>query len=271
MKRLSFFSTAEGDGCKIYDVMGTQRCNLAGTFALLLSAMIWGFAFVAQRAGMEFVGPLTFTGARFALGSLVLIPFIRTSRRRAREPRPAVASYHLWIAVGLSGLVLFVSANLQQIGLVHTTAGKAGFITGLYVVIVPLLGLLRKHRVSALVWAGCVLAAGGLYLLSAVGVFSVATGDALVLGSALGWAVHVHIVGWLAQRGDPLRIAALQFAICSALSLSVAGFTETIQIATLLQAGWMIAYAGVLSVGVGRIRCSWLGSAPSPQLALESS
>ncbi len=230
--------------------MERSRANLAGTFTLLLSAVIWGFAFVAQRASMEFVGPFTFNGIRFALGGLVLIPLAVMLRRNEPKPIQSAPSRHQWIAIGLAGLVLFVSANLQQIGLVYTTAGKAGFITGLYVIIVPLLGLFRQHRVSAFVWAGCGLAAGGMYLLSVVGMFSIAAGDALVLGSALGWAVHVHIVGWLAQRMHPLRVAILQFAICAVLSLGVAGFTETIRITEILQAGWMIAYAGILSVGV---------------------
>ncbi|MCK4571030.1 DMT family transporter [Candidatus Bipolaricaulota bacterium] len=224
--------------------------NLTGIFTLLLSAVIWGFAFVAQRASMEFVGPFTFNGIRFALGSLVLVPLVVMHRRSKPEPIQSAPSRHQWIAIGLAGLVLFVSANLQQIGLVYTTAGKAGFITGLYVVFVPLFGLFCRHRVSAYVWAGCGLAAGGMYLLSVVGVFSIAAGDALVLGSALGWAVHVHLVGWLAQRMHPLRVAILQFAICAVLSLGVAGFTETIRIGEILQAGWMIAYAGILSVGV---------------------
>lgn len=224
--------------------------NLRGAFTLLLSAVIWGFAFVAQRAGMEFVGPFTFNGIRFALGGLVLIPLYLMLRRNASAPRQSAPSQHCWIAIGLAGLILFVSANLQQIGLVYTTAGKAGFITGLYVVIVPLLGLLRRHRVSAFVWAGCGLAAVGMYLLSVVGVFSIAPGDALVLGSAFGWAVHVHIVGWLAQQMHPLRVAIWQFVICAVLSLAVAMFAERIRIDEILQAGWMIAYAGVLSVGV---------------------
>ena len=230
--------------------MENPRGSRTGTLTLMLSAIIWGFAFVAQRASMEFVGPFTFNGIRFALGGLVLIPLMGMLRRNTSTPSETALTHHLWIAIGLAGLVLFISANLQQIGLVHTTAGKAGFITGLYVVIVPLLGLLRRHRVSAFVWAGCGLAAGGLYLLSVVGAFSISAGDALVLGSAFGWAVHVHIVGWLAQRLHPLRVAILQFLICAVLSLAVAGFTETVRIADILSAGWMIAYAGVLSVGV---------------------
>ncbi|MCK5828427.1 DMT family transporter, partial [Candidatus Bipolaricaulota bacterium] len=217
---------------------------------LLLSAVIWGFAFVAQRAGMEFVGPFTFNGIRFALGGLVLIPLVLRLRARESEPIHTAPTLHVWIAIGLAGLVLFVSANLQQIGLVYTTAGKAGFITGLYVVIVPLLGLFRRHRVSVFVWAGCILVTGGMYLLSVVGYFSISPGDALVLAGALGWAIHVYLVGWLTQRMHPLRVAILQFAICSVFSLAVAVLTETIHLTDILNAGWMIAYAGILSVGV---------------------
>ena len=205
---------------------------------------------MAQRASMEFVGPFTFNSIRFALGGLVLIPWVLGLRRGESQPRHVAPAGHLWMALGLSGVVLFVSANLQQIGLVYTTAGKAGFITGLYVVIVPLLGLFLRHRVSAFVWAGCVLAAAGTYLLSVVGDFSISLGDALVLGSSLGWAIHVHLVGWMAQRIHPLRVAVWQFAICSLLSLGVAAFMETIRLSEIFQAGWMLAYAGILSVGV---------------------
>lgn len=230
--------------------MEHDKANLTGTLTLLMSAVIWGFAFVAQRASMEHIGPYTFTGIRFALGALVLIPWILASRLRPPMPVLSSRTRHLWLAAGVAGFVLFVSANLQQIGLVYTTAGKAGFITGLYVVIVPLLGLFLRHRVGVFVWAGCVLAAVGMYFLSVEGTLSISLGDALVLGSALGWAFHVHLVGWLAQRMHPLRAAALQFTICSVLSLIMALLTEDIQLAGLLSAGWMIAYAGILSVGV---------------------
>jgi len=230
--------------------MEQSRTHFAGTLTLLLSAVIWGLAFVAQRASMEFVGPFIFNGIRFALGALVLIPWILVLRRKKPKLIQAAPSRHAWIAVGLAGIVLFVSANLQQIGLVYTTAGKAGFITGLYVVIVPLLGLFRRHRVSSIVWVGCGLAAAGMYLLSVVGAFSISLGDTLVLCSALGWAIHVHLVGWMAQRMHPLRVALWQFVICAVLSLVVAMLTETIQLSEILKAGWMIAYAGVLSVGV---------------------
>jgi drug/metabolite transporter (DMT)-like permease len=224
--------------------------NLSGTMTLLLAALIWGFAFVAQRAGMRYVGPFTFNGLRFALGTLVLLPWLAAANRRRSPADDSSTRRQRWIMMALAGLVLFVSANLQQAGLVVTTAGKAGFITGLYVVIIPLLGMLRRHRVNATVWSGCALAAVGLYLLSVTGVFSVSAGDALVLGGAFGWAVHVHIVDWLAARVHPIRIAVLQFSICAALSLIVGGLSESIRLSAILDAGWMIAYAGVLSVGV---------------------
>jgi drug/metabolite transporter (DMT)-like permease len=217
---------------------------------LLLAAVIWGFAFVAQRAGMRFLGPFTFNGLRFALGTLVLLPWLAATRGRFSAPTDSDSRGQRRLMLGLAGIVLFASANLQQAGLVETTAGKAGFITGLYVVIVPLLGILRRHRVSAFVWGGCGLSVVGLYLLSVTGTFSISSGDALVLAGAVGWAVHVHVVDWLAARVPPIRIAALQFSICAVLSLVVGGATETVTLSAIRDAGWMIVYAGVLSVGV---------------------
>jgi drug/metabolite transporter (DMT)-like permease len=217
---------------------------------LLLAAIIWGFAFVAQRMGMRFLGPFTFNGLRFALGTLVLLPWFAISRRRAKAMVDLGSTRRRGLMMGLAGLVLFASVNLQQIGLVQTTAGKAGFITGLYVVIVPLLGILRRHRVNGWVWGGCGLALAGLYLLTVKGAFSISMGDGLVLAGAFGWAVHVHVVDWLAARVPPIRIAIVQFSICAALSLVIGGATESIRLAAIRDAGWMIAYAGVLSVGV---------------------
>jgi len=150
----------------------------------------------------------------------------------------------------LAGLVLFAAASLQQVGVVYTTAGKAGFITGLYVVMVPILGLLRRQRAGLAVWGGALFAVGGLYLLSISGGFGLGLGDGLVLASAFGWAVHVHVIGWLAGRARPARVAAVQFAICAALSLIVGLIAERIVWAELLQARVPILYAGLLSTGV---------------------
>ncbi len=216
---------------------------------LLLASAIWGFAFVAQRAGMEHVGPFTFNSVRFLLGSLSLVPFLLMRGPRESAPEPSSRRSVVW-GLTLAGLVLFVAASLQQVGIVYTTAGKAGFITGLYVVIVPLLGLLRRQRIGRAVWVGAAFAVGGLYLLSVTNGFGIGLGDGLVLASAFGWAVHVHVIGWLAGRIRTLLVASIQFAVCGALSLVVALFAEDISLADLLRAGIPILYAGLLSTGV---------------------
>ncbi|MBA7671299.1 hypothetical protein ES703_79455 [subsurface metagenome] len=222
-------------------------------FLLMVAAIIWGSAFVAQRVGMSHVGPLTFNGIRFALGAMVLLPLIRR-----RDPEPEVAgrpAQHgmVWLTVGggaLAGLVLFIAATLQQVGLVYTTAGKAGFITGLYVIIVPLLGLLWGYRPGWGGWLGAGLATVGLYLLSVTGTFTFAPGDLWELFGALFWAIHVLLLSWLSPRMDGIRLACAQYVICALLSLIVAGFTEAITRDGLHGALIPILYGGILSVGV---------------------
>ncbi|MFH1570935.1 MAG: DMT family transporter [Gemmatimonadota bacterium] len=214
---------------------------------LLLAAAIWGFAFAAQRAGMAHVGPFLFNGLRFALGCLPLLPFL--SRWHRQEPaalsRAAVAR-----GVGL-GAVLFAAASLQQVGIVHTTAGKAGFITGLYVVLVPLFGLAIGHRAGPWAWAGATVAAVGLYLLSAQADLRMEAGDLLVLACAAVWAVHVLLVDRLVRQVHWSLLAFTQFATCAALSLGVAALSEPASAAAVGAAAWPLLYAGALSVGVG--------------------
>ncbi len=226
---------------------------LKSDILLLTAAAIWGFAFVAQRAGMSHVGPFTFNAIRFALGAAVLMPFILRGMRAPRRPpgrRPMRASRQLLYAGGIAGSVLFAGASLQQTGIVHTTAGKAGFITGLYVVIVPLLGLAIGRLPSAAAWLGAALATGGLYMLSVRGGLQISTGDSLVLGSAFFFAVHVLVIGWLSRKMESVKLAFLQFLTCSALSFVVAVMAEGIEIEGLLAAALPILYAGLLSSGV---------------------
>ncbi len=220
---------------------------------LLLTAFIWGFAFVAQRVGMEHVGPFGFNGVRFGLGCLVLLPLlwkngIRSGGSSSSAPdllAPASLSGGL-----LAGLVLFAGASFQQVALVYTTAGNAGFITGLYVVLVPIIGIALGHRTHAGTWLGCGLAATGLYLLSVTDRFTISLGDFLVLIGAFFWAAHVHIIGWVSPRHDPLKIAFLQYAACSTLSLLVSAGIERNAAGRYLSAAIPILYGGVLSVGV---------------------
>lgn len=215
---------------------------------LLLAAAIWGLAFVAQRVGMTHVGPFAFNGARFLLGSVVLIPVLLVTRRQAAWPR----SRRRTVLLGgmLAGMALFAASSCQQIGLVYTTAGKAGFITGLYVVIVPILGLFWRQRVGLGTWVGAILAAVGLYLLSVVETLTLSPGDALVLLGAFGWAGHVHLIGWLSARTNPVGLAFCQYVACAVLSLLVAALTETPDALAVLEAAIPILYAGGMSVGV---------------------
>lgn len=220
---------------------------------LLVAAAIWGFAFVAQRVGMSYVGPFTFNAVRFALGAVTLLPLLAS--RRSRPPTGAQAGFmsrraQLIYGCGLLGTTLFAGASLQQTGIVYTTAGKAGFITGLYVVIVPLLGLLRKRRPTSGAWLGAALATAGLYLLSISGRLHISVGDSLVLGCAMFFALHVLIAGWLTLRMDPVRLAFYQFCTCSVLSFLVALFAESPSVEDIRAAALPILYAGVLSVGV---------------------
>lgn len=231
------------------------RANLL----LTLTAAIWGFAFVAQRAGMEFVGPFTFNGLRFAIGGLVLTPFILSPVARVgvsnQNPQPtqSTRSTSRMLLVGglLSGAVLFAAATLQQMGLVYTTAGKAGFITGLYVVLVPILGLALGQRTSAFTWLGVALATIGLYLLSVRGDFMIGLGDLLVLVGAVLWAIHILVLGHFSPRTDSTRLALVQFVTCAVLSLLAAVLFETITFAGIEGALLPILYAGIMSVGVG--------------------
>ena len=218
---------------------------------LMLTAVIWGGAFVAQRMGMDHVGPLTFNGVRFALGALTLLPFaLKGDRVTGKEPFKRLTSKQALLGYGVTGLILFGGATLQQVGIVFTTAGKAGFITGLYVVIVPLLGMLWKQWPGWGGWSGAILAATGLYFLSVTEEFNLAPGDGWVLAGAFLWAIHVLLLGYLSPRVHVLRLACTQYAICSLLSLATAGFIETVTLNGLREATMPILYGGVMSVGV---------------------
>ncbi len=220
---------------------------------LLVTAGIWGFAFVAQRVGMEYVGPFTFNGVRFALGSLSLVPllFWRPNGNRSPDGKKAEeGSVAVLLGGGLAGLLLFSGASLQQVGLVYTTAGNAGFITGLYVVIVPVMGLMFGQQTTSGTWIGACLAAVGLYLLSVTKGFTIAWGDFLELAGAFFWAAHVLVIGWLSPRMAAVKLAIVQFAVCALLSLITAAAIETIALPAIRQAAVPILYGGVGSVGI---------------------
>ena len=223
-----------------------RNSSVRADLLLLLTASIWGFAFVAQRMGMEHVGPYLFNAARFALGCLPLLPFLVQNASGPLLPhlvRGAPGSL-------LAGLFLFAGSSLQQVGIFYTTAGKAGFITGLYVILVPIFGLAFGQQSGRYTWLGALAAMAGLYLLSVETPFAIAYGDALVLVGALFWAGHVLIIGRFAQEIDWAALAFLQFLTCSLLSGCVALAVEQVAWQPLVDAAWPVFYGGVLSVGV---------------------
>jgi drug/metabolite transporter (DMT)-like permease len=227
-----------------------QTRTLTSELLLLLAALIWGTTFVAQRQAMEHLGPLTFNGCRFGLGGLSLLAVLLLRHKTRQSLVNRAAQKELAIAGIFVGLALFAGATLQQMGMVSTTAGKGGFITGLYVVLIPLIGLFIGHRISASIWTGAALAVAGLYLLCITQSAKIEPGDGLVLTATLFWAIHVLLVGHFARRVDVFSLAMIQLLVCSACSFACAALTETITVSGIVAAALPILYGGILSAGV---------------------
>ena len=239
-----------------------KKTQVRNSFLLLLTAIIWGSAFVAQSVGMEHVEPFTFTFTRSIIGGVVLIPVIillrktdsaamrRDSQGKDVAGIKGITKYE-WLGGICCGIALCAASNFQQIGMLHTTVGKAGFITALYVVIVPILGLFLRKRVPALIWFCVVLSVAGLYLLCMPkGAFSLAQGDVLVLICALLFSFHILIIDYFSPKGDGVVISCIQFFVCGILSGIIMLFVENPTFANIMDAKWSILYAGALSSGV---------------------
>lgn len=218
---------------------------------LLVIALIWGSAFVAQSHGMADLGPMAFTGLRFLIGALVVSPLVwvewRDLRRDRRTPRPRDARK----VAGL-GLLLLLGAAMQQIGIKYTTVTNAAFLTALYVPLVPVLGwLLTRHLPHWSVWPGAIACLVGAFLLSGAQRLEIGLGDLWVIASALPWALHVLLVGGVADRMHaPFLVAAGQFLLCGLLALAWALVFEPMSWSAVQAAAWPLAYTGVMSVGV---------------------
>jgi drug/metabolite transporter (DMT)-like permease len=219
---------------------------------LLITAAIWGLAFVAQRIGGQYVGSFTFNGVRFALGGLSIMPLMfYLDRKPHNQEAVKQASLKATIKPGLLlGVVLFAGAALQQIGLMYTSVGKAAFITGLYIVLVPVFGIFLKHSIPKSTWFGVAIAIVGLYLLSVTESFSVAFGDLLQMVGAIFWTAHILLIDHFTKKYDGIKLAFIQFMACSVFSLAAAIGFETITIQGLTQAVVPIFYGGVCSVGI---------------------
>ena len=228
-----------------------NKQELKSSLLLLLAAAIWGFAFVAQRVGAKYLGSFTFNGLRFALGSISLIPLIIYFSKNPNEDSKEDKHWNSAMPAGIvAGCVLFCAASLQQVGIIYTSAGKAGFITGLYIVLVPIFGIALKQRTNLNTWLGAILAVIGLYLLSVNENFSIAKGDLLEIAGAVFWAIHILVIDHFTRKVDALKLSFVQFATCSILSLTAALIFEKITLTGISQALIPILYGGICSVGI---------------------
>jgi drug/metabolite transporter (DMT)-like permease len=234
--------------------MRIQKSALKADGLLLLTAVIWGMAFSAQRSGMESIGPFAYNAARFLLGALTVLPILFFMKRRrggeapANAPRPSLGQKLAYSAV--AGTVLFGGTSLQQAGLVTTTAGNASFITALYVVLVPIVGIAFGKKSGLLIWIGAILAVVGLYTLSVGSGFSVTSGDLLVLAGTLFWTMHILVIGRFGSLMDGVELALGQYLTCSLLCFSCAFAFEPTPFAGTVAAAIPILYGGICSAGI---------------------
>ncbi|NRD72960.1 DMT family transporter [Shewanella sp. VB17] len=215
---------------------------------LLFIAAIWGLGFVAQSLGMDHLSPFMFNGLRFLIGAISLLPLVFFFHRRGKikiESRGSLLLGSLTL-----GVLLFIAASFQQVGLLYTTAANAGFITGLYIILVPILGLMLKHKTGINTWIGCAVAVFGLYFLSIKEDFTIGYGDALQLIGALFWAMHILAVDHFTRKNSAILLAKLQFLMCGLLSLMVSTGLEITQIENVAAAWAPLAFSGIVSVGI---------------------
>ncbi len=245
--------------------MKKQQVPLKNSLILLLTATIWGIAFVAQSEGGDAVGAFTFNSTRSLIGSLVLIPVIFLLNKinpKDNKDESGVSSENsssgnifsrnrTLILGGIScGICFFLASNFQQLGIQYTSVGKAGFITACYIVIVPILGLFMKKKCSPFIWAAVAMALVGLYLLCITDGFSIGKGDILVLICAVLFSLHILIIDYFSPKVDGVKMSCIQFFICGVLSAIPALIFEHPQLSAFQGAWGAILYAGVMSCGV---------------------
>ena len=217
---------------------------------LLLTAIIWGLAFVAQKAGMEFIGPFAFNGIRFTLGAASLLPLLLFQKYFTNNSKQEIDGSSTLKGGIIMGIVLFIASSLQQVGIIESTAGNAGFITSLYIIFVPFIGIFIKHKINKEVWLGAVLAVIGLYFLSVNNQLQMAAGDSLVLLSAVFWAIHIVLIGHYAPKVNILLLSIIQFTVSAILNLIVAFIFEETEWQMVSDALYPILYGGIMSIGV---------------------
>lgn len=236
--------------------MGNETKQLRGGAMLMLTALIWGTAFVAQSVGMDYLGPCAFTATRNFIGCVALLPVIALASRlrsgaQPEEAAPAPGKKALFGWGAACGLLLGGATLLQQAGMQTASAGKAGFLTALYIVIVPVLGIFLGRRPGLKVWMGVVLALVGAYLLSVKGGAGIASGDLLVIASAVVFSLHILVIDSVPAGVDGVRLSCVQFLVAGAFALVLALFLETFTWRDILSAWVPLLYTGVVSSGVG--------------------
>lgn len=235
--------------------MKRETKKFKGELCLLLASLIWGSAFIFQKAGMDYVGPFTFSFFRFFLGALALLPVIQAmsflnKKYTFAKKVTTFSNKTLWAGALFGGLANFAAGSLQQVGIVYTTAGKAGFLTAMDIVIVPLLMLFLRQKVGKMTWIGIAMSAVGLYLLCITEGFSLQPGDGLVLGCAVAYSFQILIIDYYAERVDPVRLSFLMFMLAGILSGVAAAFFETIELQAVLDCAVPILYVAILEVSI---------------------
>ncbi|MCM1126323.1 MAG: DMT family transporter [Lachnospiraceae bacterium] len=228
-----------------------KKTALRSSFLLFLAAFIWGVAFVAQSVGMDYMGPFTFIGARFLMGSMVLLPLVVYRRKgKAVKQRTFGSRRDTLIGGVCCGLALCSAALLQQFGIVYTTVGKAGFITTLYIIIVPIMGIFLKRRVSGKVWIAALIAAAGMYLLCMSEGLRLSRGDTYVFICAILFSVHILVIDHFSDRADGVELSCLQFLTAGIIGSVLALIFEHPTLSNFAGGIIPLAYAGIMSSGV---------------------
>ena len=233
-----------------------NKIHFKNPVLLLITAIIWGIAFVAQSVGMDYIGPFTFNFVRNIIGGLVLIPCIWFLNKLKSKESPAVKVENkqdrktLLIGGICCGIALCLASNMQQIGIQYTTVGKAGFITALYIIIVPIMGIALKKKCGIQVWISVVIALAGFYLLGIEEGFRLEAAEAYLLCSAVLFSIHILVIDYFSPKTDGVKMSCIQFFVCGILSGVVMLFVENPSLANIFAAWIPILYAGVLSCGV---------------------
>lgn len=235
--------------------MNTHKTSFKNSLLLLLTAAIWGVAFVAQSVGMDYVGAFTFNSVRCLIGAVVLLPviwFLNRQNPPAEQSAKEKAAGRKTLLIGgaACGTALFLASNFQQFGIKYTTVGKAGFITACYIVIVPILGLFLKRKCSSYIWAAVIMALIGLYLLCIKDGFSIGKGDLLVLVCAFLFSFHILVIDHFSPRVDCVKMSCIQFLVAGILSGILAVLFENPDFSNITAAWVPLLYAGVMSCGV---------------------